>query len=183
MSTPLTPPTRTSGLLSPPQMMEPPSAGCSVEELRLFVMQIVQQQGVDMTDMQVQIVTAVNPIKQALDGCLRDVNVFAAIKHYVTEELLEARTASIHEDIKALTHQCNQFSTSLGGYLQRTDVMEKEFQGHVETAFAKVEREFAGIKSVVGSVHTEHADAGNASTAQVQLAQNSLHQRTCTMET
>ena len=71
VSTPLTPPTRTPGIVSPPQMMAPPSAGCSVEELRLFVMQIHRQQGLEIQELEGRIIESVNPIKQALDGCVR----------------------------------------------------------------------------------------------------------------
>ena len=91
--------------MSPPQTMEPPSAGCSVEDLRLYVLQIVQQQSLDVTNLEVRITESVNPIQHALGKCVGDVNVFAAIKHYVTDTELENRTASISENLKAFKVQ------------------------------------------------------------------------------
>ena len=61
--------------------------------------------------------------------------------------------------------------------------MEKNPQGHVTTASAKVESEFAEIKNVLEGVHNAGADAGNAlSSAAIQIQQHSLHQRAARFE-
>ena len=113
--------------------MEPPSAGCSTEDLRLYVLQVVKQQDAharDVNDLETRVAGQINGITQNIEnmgkesqGVKRDVGVFEAIKHFVTESALEARTAAINEDIKALTLRTNTFADHLGGYLQRTDAM------------------------------------------------------------
>jgi hypothetical protein len=173
--------------------MEPPPAGCSTEDLRLYVLQVVKQQDAharDTTDLEMRIAVQLNGITRDIgelgkesQAVKRDVGVFEAIKHLVTESALDARTAAIYEDLKVLTLKTQSFAEHLEGYLQRTDIMEKTFQGHIATAFAKVESEFAEIKNVVEGVHNAGADAGNAaSMATLQIQQASLHQRTARIE-
>ena len=189
----MTPPTRPSAAVTPPTAMEPPPAGCSTEDLRLYVLQVVKQQDAharDTTDLEMRIAVQLNGITRDIgelgkesQAVKRDVGVSEAIKHLVTESALDVRTAAIYEDIKVLTLKTQSFAEHLEGYLQRTDIMEKTFQGHIATAFAKVESEFAEIKSVVQGVHNAGADAGDAaSTATFTIQQHSLHQRTARVE-
>jgi hypothetical protein len=112
-----TPPTRTSGTKNPPQTMEPPTAGCSIEDLRLYVLQVVERQSLDVTQLEVRFTESVNPITRALEelntesqAVKRDVSVFTTIKTYVTNTELETRTASINEDLKLLTSQTKCFA-------------------------------------------------------------------------
>ena len=60
--------------------------------------------------------------------------------------------------------------------------MEKVFHEHVATAFTKVETEFEEINSVVQGVHNAGAGAGNASTASLQIAQQTTQARTARIE-
>ena len=134
-------------------MVEAPPVGCSTEDLRLYVLQVVRQQSLDVTALEVHIAESVNPITRALEdlnkesqAVKKDVSVFTTIKNYVTESELEARTTAINEDMKTLTAQAKSFTEHLDAYLQRTEAMEDNFQRRVATAFAKVESDFAEIK-------------------------------------
>ena len=98
----MTPPARPSAPVTPPMAMEPPSAGCSTEDLRLYVLQVVKQQDAharDTTDLEMRIAVQLNGITRDIgelgkesQAVKRDVGVFEAIKHLVTESALDART-------------------------------------------------------------------------------------------
>ena len=133
-----------------------------------------------MTSLEVSVSGKVIETTQTLDhlnkesrDVKKDVGVFSAIKHLVTDSQLEARAASIHAHIKTFTAHTSGFVDHLNGYLQRTEKVERGFQAHIATAFAKVEREFTEIKHVAQGVHNAGADASNAvSMATLQLQQN-----------
>ena len=121
----MTPPTRPSAPVTPPMAMEPPSAGCSTEDLRLYVLQVVKQQDAharDTTDLEMRIAVQLNGITRSIEdlgkesqAAKKDVGVFEAIKHFVTESALESRTAAIYEDIKVLTLKTQTFAEHLEG--------------------------------------------------------------------
>jgi hypothetical protein len=154
------------------------------------MLQVVATQGRDMTLLEGRIGIQLNDVKLKTDylsvesqAVKKDIGVFAAIKHLVTDSQLEERTASINTDIKMLTDQTKGFAEHLNGYLARTEAVEKNFQEHVAIAFAKVESEFSEIKSVVEAVHSAGADTGNAvSTASLQFAHTAIQQRTAHVE-
>ena len=154
------------------------------------MLQDMEAQERDMTSLEIRIASKVNGITETLEylskesqAVTKDIGVFAAIKHLVTDAELEARTESINSDIKMLTAQTSGFVEQLNGYLLKTEAVENNFQEHIATAFAKVESEFSEIKDAVQGVHNAGADAGNAAyTASLQLAQHSLDQRTARIE-
>jgi hypothetical protein len=171
--------------------MEPPPAGCSTEELRVWMIHVVKGMGGDLTSLEVRMCGAVNQASQGLQetaktasDAKKDVGVFTAIKHMVTDAQLDARTEAINEDLKAIKAQTQTFTEHLAGYLTRTEAMEQGFHEHVVNAFGKVEAEFAEVKAVVQGVHDAGTDklAINASTASMQLQQHPLQQRTARIE-
>ena len=114
-----TPPT-IPGAATPPMVLDAPSTGCSTEDLRLWMMQVVQQQTNDVTDLQVAIANHVNGIRRDLDVLAqenqmakKDVGVIEAVRHLVTADELETRTQSITADLKSLHAQANGFAEHL----------------------------------------------------------------------
>ena len=88
------------------------------------MLQVVKAQDHDMTSLEVRMASQVNGITQNLEylskdaqAVKKDVGVFSAIKHLVTDVELEARAASTHADLKVLTAQTKGFAEHLDGYL------------------------------------------------------------------
>ena len=129
-----TPQTRPS-TMTPPMATDPPPAGCSTEDLRLWMLQVVKAQATDANSLELRIASQMSEIHQTMEhlsgesqAVKKDIGVFAAIKHLVTDTQLETRTESINTDIKMLTAQTNGFAEHLNGYLVRTEAMEKNSQ-------------------------------------------------------
>ena len=186
-----TPPTLQAVAITPPQAMEPPQAGCSTEELRVWMIHIVKNMGKDLNLLEVSMAGAVNQVSQGLEevtktasDAKKDVGVFAAIKHMVTDVQLEARTEAINADLKAIKGQTQSFAEHLAGYLLRTEAVEKGFHEHVVNSFGKVEAEFADVRAVVQGVYDARTDEfeANASKASMQLQQQALQQRIARIE-
>ena len=57
-----TPPTRPAAAITPPQAMEPPQAGCSTEELRVWMIHIVKNMGKDLNLFEASMAGAVNRV-------------------------------------------------------------------------------------------------------------------------
>ena len=57
------------GAVTPPMALDTPSAGCSTEDLRLWMLQVVQQQQSDVMDLHVSVANHVNGIRYDPD-CL-----------------------------------------------------------------------------------------------------------------
>jgi hypothetical protein len=148
------------------------------------MLQVVKAQATDANSLELRIASQMSEIHQTMEhlsgesqAVKKDIGVFAAIKHLVTDTQLETRTESINTDIKMLTAQTNGFAEHLNGYLVRTEAMDNNFQEHVAIAFAKVESEFSEIKSVVEGVNAG-VSAGNATNIQM----HSLQQRIARFE-
>ena len=133
------------------------------------MLQVLVAQWRDTTTLEARISGKLNGFSQDLghmgkeaQSVKKDVGVFSAIKHLVTDTELETRTAAINADLKLLTAQTSGFAEHLNGYLLKTEAVERDFHEHIATAFSKVEREFAEVKDVVQGVSNAGADAGNA---------------------
>ena len=144
---------------------------------------VVKGMGGDLTNLEVRVTGAVNQVSQGLEEAAKaasdakkDIGVFTAIKHMVTDAQLDARTEAINEDLKAIKAQTQSFAEHLAGYLTRTEAMEQGFHEHVVNAFGKVEAESAEVTAAVQGAHDAKTDklATNGSTASMQLQQHCL---------
>ena len=144
---------------TPPLAVHEPQAGCSVEELRIFVLKQLKVVKADSTDLEVRAAARINEVQGKVDdlaartnAVLNDVGVFGVIKNYVTETTPQAKMDKVDHDLKVLQAQGNDFVALLDGHLIQIEGIEQEFKGHVETIFMRVETECNVIKTALEGV-------------------------------
>ena len=198
ISSPLGPETHVAQAMPPgiPQVAGAPAIGCSVEDLRAFVLHTFDGMGKDATALEVRIASRINqgdaaaaeslqriqelerkvglvgPLSDrvtetekataALEPLRKDVNVFAAVKSFVTQEQLAAKLQDIE-----------RFANNLDQHLAKLDALERDFKQHVEKNFLTVEQECQKIKKVIEGVYEGSTKGieGNLTAVQIKVGQ------------
>ena len=165
---------------TPPVVVEP-APGCTVEELRIWVLQKFDRSNHEAVDLETsmaarmcqinthaeeaaQRIIAVEATVRASSAALNDVGVFGNIKNFVTEQSLQVRLDAFDLEIKRLQARGNEFSTHLEEHLLKLQGVETAFKGHVSDGFANVEKELLHIKVVLESAQA-NANGGEVVTA------------------
>ncbi len=197
ISSPLGPETHVAQAMPPgiPQVAGAPAIGCSVEDLRAFVLHTFDGMGKDATALEVRIASRINqgdaaaaeslqriqelerkvglvgPLSDrvtetekataALEPLRKDVNVFAAVKSFVTQEQLAAKLQDIE-----------RFANNLDQHLAKLDALERDFKQHVEKNFLTVEQECQKIKKVIEGVYEGSTKGieGNLTAVQIKVS-------------
>ena len=168
---------------TPPVVIEP-GVGCSLEELRVWVIQKFGHVNRDATELEVRAGARINqvafaaeetslrlaaaePIVRASAAALNDVGVFGNIKNFVTEQALQTRFDAFDLEIKKLQAKGNEFTTHLDAHLIQLNGVEVAFKGHVADGFANVEKELKHMQVVFNGAQA--GTSGNEAVAGVTL--------------
>jgi hypothetical protein len=130
---------------TPPLAAAEPQAGCSVEGLRVFVLEQLKTIKADSADLEVRAAVRINEVQSKVDDvsarygrAINDVGVFGTVKHFVTEAVLQAQMGKVDHMLTMLQAQGDDFVAVLGGHLIQIEGIEAEFKGHVDQPFLRV---------------------------------------------
>ena len=152
---------------TPPLAAMEPQAGCSLEDLRVFVLEQLKTIKADSADLEVRAAVRINEVQSKVDDvsartdrAINDVGVFGTVKHFVTEAVLQAQMEKVEHTLKMLQAQGNDFVAVLGGHLIQIEGIETEFKGHVNHNFLRVEND---CKTIMTALEGVSASGGTTS--------------------
>ena len=166
-----------------------PQRGCTPDELYTFVMSQFKDIGKEVADMENRVVARIGITDKAvydltakvdklepLQAHVNDIDVFAKIKNFTTQDALEKLSDKLDKDLDVMKGRLDGFVGQLEQYLitngqnvERLRDIEAQFQHHVGNNFNVVEQECTAIRKIIDQVATGDKEAKVSADAAVQM--------------
>ena len=172
-----------------------PPEGCSVAQLRDYVMGMFQLNAKNLRDFEAQVTEKFHTLDQtdtdarmrlqALDPLVphaRDLGVFDQMKVLVKQEEFKSRNDEVQQAMQTLDAQLREMKETINGYVIKIEGVEGEFKDHVGKAFHILEAECKDLRNTVnkvGEVTGENRAVTEGQVAmQLAIHKNQLEQTT-----
>ena len=172
-----------------------PPEGCSVAQLRDYIMGMFQLNAKNLRDFEAQVTEKFHTLDQtdtdarmrlqALDPLVphaRDLGVFDQMKVLVKQEEFKSRNDEVQQAMQTLDAQLREMKETINGYVIKIEGVEGEFKDHVGKAFHILEAECKDLRNTVnkvGEVTGENRAVTEGQVAmQLAIHKNQLEQTT-----
>ena len=199
--------------MAPPGIPQIPEGDCNLEQLRHFTVTRFEEMAREIQNSENRILQRLHANEQTtltvqgkvnilepLGHHIKDLDVFAKVKNFVTTDVVEAQAAmaaaetqvikgvvetqatKAAAETQVIRDKLDGFVNTLEGYLATMQGLETSFQQHVDGNFKAVENECQQIRTIIKGVNDAAGGAHGATTAAMQIQFGQLREQVQNIE-